>query len=212
MGHRDEIVFGLLCTKDGCPVAIEVFDGNVADPATLANQVKKLKERFALERVVLVGDRGMITEARIEEVLKPAGLDWITTLRAPAIRSLAEAGSLQLSLFDERDLAEITSPDFPGERLVACRNPLLADERARKRRDLLDATEKDLAKLTAATQRERKPLTGQDKIALKLGATLDRYKMAKHFDVTVTETGFTATRKTDQIEQEASLDGFYVIR
>src|ERR1700747_3308356 len=124
-----QIVFGLLCTKDGCPVAIEVFDGNVADPATLANQVKKLKERFALERVVLVGDRGMITEARIEEVLKPAGLDWITTLRAPAIRSLAEAGSLQLSLFDERDLATITSPDYPGERLVDCRNPLLADER-----------------------------------------------------------------------------------
>src|SRR5271155_3731957 len=122
-----QIVFGLLCAKDGCPVAIEVFDGNVADPATLANQVKKLKERFALERVVLVGDRGMITEARIEEVLKPAGLDWITTLRAPAIRSLAEAGSLQLSLFDERDLATITSPDYPGERLVACRNPLLAD-------------------------------------------------------------------------------------
>src|ERR1700720_1208431 len=164
-----QIVFGLLCAKDGCPVAIEVFDGNVSDPATLANQVKKLKERFALERVVLVGDRGMITEARIEEVLKPAGLDWITTLRAPAIRSLAEAGSLQLSLFDERDLATITSPDYPGERLVACRNPLLADERARKREDLLVATEKKLGAIRPAFIAPKSRCAGKDKIALAIG-------------------------------------------
>ena len=207
-----QIVFGLLWTKDGCPVAIEVFDGNVADPATLANQVKKLKERFALERVVLVGDRGMITEARIEEVLKPAGLDWITTLRAPAIRSLAEAGSLQLSLFDERDLATITSPDYPGERLVACRNPLLADERARKREDLLAATEKKLAAIAARVHRAKKPLRGKDQIGLKVGAVVNRYKMAKHFELDIGEATFAFRRKTDVIAAEAALDGFYVVR
>ena len=207
-----QIVFGLLCTKDGCPVAIEVFDGNVADPATLANQVKKLKERFALERVVLVGDRGMITEARIEEVLKPAGLDWITTLRAPAIRSLAEAGSLQLSLFDERDLATITSPDYPGERLVACRNPLLADERARKREDLLVATEKKLAAIAARVHRAKKPLRGKDKIALAIGRVIGKYKMAKHFDLNITDDRFTFARNTAKIDAEAALDGVYVVR
>jgi Transposase DDE domain len=207
-----QIVFGLLCAKDGCPVAIEVFDGNVADPATLANQVKKLKERFALERVVLVGDRGMITEARIEEVLKPAGLDWITTLRAPAIRSLAEAGSLQLSLFDERDLATITSLDYPGERLVACRNPLLADERARKREDLLVATEKKLAAIAARVHRAKKPLRGKDKIALAIGRVVDKYKMAKHFDLNITDDRFTFARNTTKISAEAALDGVYVVR
>ena len=207
-----QIVFGLLCAKDGCPVAIEVFDGNVADPATLANQVKKLKERFALERVVLVGDRGMITEARIEEVLKPAGFDWITTLRAPAIRSLAEAGSLQLSLFDERDLATITSPDYPGERLVACRNPLLADERARKREDLLAATEKKLAAIAARVHRAKKPLHGKDKIALAIGRVIDKYKMAKHFDLNITDDRFTFARNTAKIDAEAALDGVYVVR
>ena len=207
-----QIVFGLLCAKDGCPVAIEVFDGNVADPATLANQVKKLKERFALERVVLVGDRGMITEARIEEVLKPAGLDWITTLRAPAIRSLAEAGSLQLSLFDERDLATITSLDYPGERLVACRNPLLADERARKREDLLVATEKKLAAIAARVHRAKKPLRGKDKIALAIGRVIDKYKMAKHFDLNITDDRFTFARNTAKIGAEAALDGVYVVR
>src|SRR5215813_4112477 len=144
-----QIVFGLLCTAEGCPVAVEVFEGNVGDPSTLASQVSKLKGRFALERVVLVGDRGMITEARLEETIKPAGLDWITALRAPAIRSLAEAGTIQLSLFDQRDLAEITSPDYPGERLIVCRNPLLAEERTRKRQALLDATEKKLLPIQA---------------------------------------------------------------
>ena len=207
-----QIVFGLLCAKDGCPVAIEVFDGNVADPATLANQVKKLKERFALERVVLVGDRGMITEARIEEVLKPAGLDWITTLRAPAIRSLAEACSLQLSLFDERDLATITSLDYPSERLVACRNPLLADERARKREDLLVATEKKLAAIAARVHRAKKPLRGKDKIALAIGRVIDKYKMAKHFDLNITDDRFTFARNTAKIGAEAALDGVYVVR
>jgi hypothetical protein len=157
-----QIVIGLLCTAEGCPVAVEVFEGNVGDPSTVPNQVAKLKQRFKLERVVLIGDRGMITEARIEETIKPAGLNFITALRAPAIRSLAEAGTIQLSLFDQRDLAEIASPDYPGERLVACRNPLLADERARKRRDLLDATERELLHIQARVRRQKRALRGRE--------------------------------------------------
>jgi transposase len=207
-----QIVFGLLCTTEGCPVAVEVFEGNVGDPSTLASQITKLKERFELERVVLVGDRGMITEARLEETLKPAGLDWITALRAPAIRSLVEAGAIQLSLFDQRDLAEITSPDYPGERLVVCRNPLLAQERARKRRALLDATEKKLIPIQTRVRRPKKPLRGKDKIALAVGAVINHYKMAKHFDVAITDNDLTFERNTAQINAEAALDGVYVVR
>src|SRR5512147_817727 len=185
---RPQIVFGLLCAADGCPVAVEVFAGDVGDPKTLAAQIDKLKKRFALKRVVLVGDRGLITSARIDEELKPAGLAWITALRAPAIQALAaEGGPLQLSLFDDRDMAEIASPDYPGERLVVCRNPLLAQERARKREDLLAASEKDLAKVQAATTRARNPLRGAAEIALKVGAVLGRRKVAKHFRLTITE-------------------------
>src|ERR1700676_5189646 len=206
-----QIVFGLLCTTEGCPVAVEVFEGNVGDPSTLACQIAKLKERFGLERVVLVGDRGMITETRLEEALKPAGLDWITALRAPAIRSLVEAGALQFSLFDERDLAEITAPDFPGERLVVCRNPLLAEERTRKREDLLHATEAALTKLADQIARGTGP-TGQDKIARGVGRIENRYKLAKLFDITVAEDGFTFGRNHARIADEARLDGFYVIR
>ena len=207
-----QIVFGLLCTTEGCPVAVEVFEGNVGDPSTLASQIAKLKERFGLERVVLVGDRGMITQARLEKTLEPAGLDWITALRAPAIRSLVEAGALQLSLFDERDLAEITAPDYPGERLVACRNPMLADERARKRGELLDATEKKLTHIQTRVRRAKRPLRGKDKIALAVGAVINRYKMAKHFAVTITDSDVTFERKTAQIAAEAALDGIYVLR
>ena len=149
-----QIVYGLLCAPDGCPVAIEVFEGNTGDPTTLADQVAKLKRRFAIDHVVLVGDRGMITQARIDEDLRPAGLDWITALRAPALQGLVGGGHLQMSLFDERDMAAITSPDFPGERLIVCRNPDLARERARKREDLLAATERDLAKIAASVARK----------------------------------------------------------
>jgi hypothetical protein len=207
-----QIVFGLLCTTAGCPVAVEVFEGNVGDPSTLADQIKKLKERFALERVVLIGDRGMITQARLQETVKPAGLDWITALRAPAIRSLVEAGAIQLSLFDERDLAEITAPDYPDERLVVCRNPLLADERARKRGELLDATEKKLTAIQVRVRRAKRPLRGKAKIALAVGAVVNRYKMAKHFDVTITDDDVAFARKTAQIGAEAALDGVYVLR
>jgi hypothetical protein len=207
-----QIVFGLLCTADGCPVAVEVFEGNVGDPTTLADQINKLKERFALDRVVLIGDRGMITEARLEQTVKPAGLDWITALRAPAIRSLAEAGSIQLSLFDQRDLAEITSPEYPGERLVVCRNPLLAEERARKRRDLIDATEKKLAAIQARVRRRTRPLRGKDKIGVAVGRVANHYKMAKHFDIDVTDDDLTFTRRAARIDSEAALDGIYVLR
>jgi hypothetical protein len=206
-----QIVYGLLCAADGCPVAVEVFEGNTADPMTLSAQIDKLKERFGLSRVVLVGDRGMITNARIRDELKPAGLDWITALRAPQIRALLDAGAFQLSLFDERDLAEITAPDFPGERLVVCRNPLLAEERTRKREDLLQATEAALTKLADQIARGTGP-TGQDKIARAVGRIENRYKLAKLFDIAVAEDGFTFGRNHARIADEARLDGFYVIR
>jgi len=193
-------------------VAVEVFQGNVGDPSTLASQVSKIKGRFALERVVLVGDRGMITEARLNETIKPAGLDWITALRAPAIRGLVEAGAIQLSLFDQCDLAEVTSPDYPDERLIMCRNPLLMEERSRKRQALLDQTEKKLLPIQARVRRAKRPLRGTDKIALAVGAVLDRYKVAKHFDITITDDDISFTRNIGQINAEAALDGVYVIR
>jgi len=184
-----QIVYGLLCAADGCPVAVEVFEGNTADPMTLSAQIDKLKARFGLSRVVLVGDRGMITSARIRDELKPAGLDWITALRAPQIRALLDTGAFQLSLFDERDLAEITAPEFPGERLVVCKNPLLAEERARKREDLLQATEAALGKLADRIACGTGP-RGQDKIARAVGRIENRYKLAKLFDIAVGEDGF----------------------
>jgi transposase len=207
-----QIVYGLLCAPDGCPVAIEVFDGNTADPKTLATQVGKLKQRFGLDHVVLVGDRGMITQARIAEDLRATGLDWITSLRAPVIKTLMAGGALQLSLFDQRDMASITSPDFPGERLVVCRNPDLAAERARKRQDLLAATERDLARIRARVMRKRDPLRGATEIALAAGAVINTHKMAKHFELTITDTGFDFVRKTAQIDEEAATDGIYVVR
>ena len=207
-----QIVYGLLCARDGCPVAIEVFEGSTADPMTLTSQVTKLKERFALDHVVLVGDRGMITQARITEDLKAAGLDWITALRAPAIKALLDGGALQMSLFDDRDMAGITSPEFPGERLIVCRNRALAGERARKREDLLAATERDLARIAAAVARKRQPLRGKAEIGLEVGAVLDKHKMAKHFTLAITDTRFSFARKTDEITVEAALDGLYVVR
>lgn len=209
---RLQITYGLLCNREGCPVAVEVFEGDTADPMTLGSQVSKLKARFGLERVVLVGDRGMITSARIREDLVPAGLDWITALRAPKIKELAQGGPLQLSLFDDRDLAEIASPDYPGERLIVCRNPLLAAERRRKRDDLLAATERDLSRIALMVERRRAPLRGKAEIGLTVGAVLDKHKMGKHYDLTITNAGFTWRRKADTLAAEARLDGLYVIR
>jgi Transposase DDE domain len=214
-GKRDklQITFGLLTNADGCPIAVEVFEGNTADPTTLSSVIARLRERFALKRIVLVGDRGMITSARIRAELTPAeGLEWITALRAPQIQQLLQAGSLPLSLFDQRDLAEITDPAYPDERLIACRNPLMAAERARKRHDLLAATERQLQEIAAATQRERNPLRGKARIALRVGGVLGRYKMRKHFRLTIEETSFSFARDDASIAREAALDGIYVIR
>ena len=211
--NRPQVVFGLLTDAEGCPVAVEVFEGNTGDPTTVASQVEKLRGRFGLERVVLVGDRGMITSARIEQALKPqTGLGWITSLRSPAIRKLVEGGFVQMSLFDQKDLAEITSPDFPGERLIVCRNPLLAEERKRKREELLAATEKGLEKVAQATRRSKNPLQGEGRIGLRVGKVLGRFKMTKHFRLTIEEHRFGYERDLDRIEQEAALDGLYVIR
>lgn len=214
-GKKDklQIVLGLLCDVKGRPVAVEVFEGQVGDPATLAAQVRKIRGRFGLRRVVLVGDRGMITEARIREDLHGIeGLDWITALRAPAIRKLVAEGSLQPSLFDQRDLAEITSPLYPGQRLVVCRNPLLAAERCRKRQELLTATERELAKIAAAVERPSRPLRGADKIGLRAGKVLNRFKVGKHFRIEITDRSFGHARNEEKIAAESALDGFYVIR
>jgi hypothetical protein len=207
-----QIVYGLLCAPDGCPVAIEVFEGSTGDPATLSSQIAKLKQRFGVAHVVLVGDRGLITQARITEDVQPAGLDWITALRAPQIKALVAEGRLQLSLFDERDLAAITSPEFPGERLIVCRNPDLARERGRKREDLLAATERDLTAVAAAVARKTRPLRGTAEIGLRVGAVVNKHKMAKHFDLTITDTAFRFARKIQQIAAAAALDGLYVVR
>lgn len=209
---RLQIVYGLLCDRVGRPVAIEVFEGDAADPSTLSAQVEKLKRRFRLRHVVLVGDRGMITAARIREDLRPAGLDWITTLRAPQIQELAEAGPLQLSLFDERNLAEITAPAYPGERLIVCRNPDLARERARKREELLAATERDLSRIAMQVRRRHAPLRGRAEIGLAAGAVIDAHKMGKHFALSIGDDSFAYSRKSDSIAREARLDGLYVIR
>jgi hypothetical protein len=209
-----QIVFGLLCNAEGCPVAVEVYAGNTGDPTTLKDQIEKVRTRFGLSRVVFVGDRGLLTSARIREELAPVeGLDWVSALRTEQIRKLAlDGGPLQMSLFDKTDLAEITHPDFPGERLVACMNPLLAVERARKREDLLQATERELEKVATATRREKRALRGKDQIGLRVGKVIGRFKMAKHFELTITDTAFTYGRKQQAIDAEAALDGFYVLR
>lgn len=208
-----QIVYGLLCNAEGCPISIEVFEGNTADPKTFTSQIKKVRERFGLQRVVFVGDRGMITNKRIDDELRDVdGLDWITALRANTIKNLVEQGVVQLSIFDQQDLAEVTSPDFPGERLVVCRNPLLAEERSRKREALLCSTEKELEKIAQATQREKRRLKGKDKIGVRVGKVINRFKMAKHFNLEITEESFSYQRNEEKINKEAALDGLYVIR
>ena len=209
---RLQIVYGLLTSPEGIPVAIEVFKGNTGDPTTVAAQVTRVKDRFGITKVVLAGDRGMLTAARLREDVTPAGLDWITALRAPQVKKLVRGGDLQLTLSGTQDLAEITSPDFPGERLVACKNPFLEAERARKRESLLAATEADLAKIAAACARARRPLHGQDKIAVRADRALSRRKVAKHFTVEITDDGLSYHRDQDSITAEAALDGIYVLR
>ena len=209
---RLQVVYGLLTSPGGIPVAIEVFKGNTGDPATVAAQVTKVKDRSGIGRVVLVGDRGMLTAARLRKDVAPAHLDWITALRAPQVKKLARGGDLQLTLFDVQDLAEITSPDFPGERLVACMNPFLEAERARKRESLLAATEADLGKIAAACARARRPLRGTDKIAVRADRVLSRRKVARHFTTAIADDSFSYARNQDSIAAEAKLDGIYVLR
>jgi Transposase DDE domain len=208
---KAQIEYGLLTDPAGRPVAVRVFAGNTADPAAFVEAVEVIRERFGLAELVMVGDRGMITSARIEALKQLGGTGWLTALRAPAIAKLAaQDGPLQLSLFDEQDLAEIDHPDYPGERLIACRNPALAAERARKREDLLAATEALLAPIAAAVAEGR--LAGADRIGLRVGKVINRYKMAKHLQVAITDTTLTVTRRQDQIDAEAALDGIYVLR
>jgi hypothetical protein len=208
-----QVLFGLLATPEGVPVGVDVFRGNTGDPDTVGSALDRLQKGFGLKRVTVVGDRGMITDARIETELRPRGVDWITALRAPTIRKLMkEGGPLQLSLFDQQDLAEICSPDFPGERLIACRNPLLAEDRARTREELLEVTEQKLAKVEARTRRERRPLRGEDAIGVEVGKVLGASKVAKHFRYHITEDSLVFERDWVSIEAEAALDGVYVIR
>jgi hypothetical protein len=207
-----QVLFGLLANPEGLPIAVEVFAGNTSDSDTVGTALDRVQERFGLTRITLVGDRGMITDARIEKELRPRGVDWITALRAPTIRKLWKEGPLQLSLFDTQDLAEIHSPDFPGERLIACRNPLLAADRARTRQELLEATEAKLQAIVEATQRTERRLEGKDKIGVRVGRVLAKSKMGKHFRYEITETSFTFERNEASIADEAALDGIYVLR
>jgi Transposase DDE domain len=207
---RPQIEFGLLTDSRGCPVAVEVFPGNTADPATVETQVEKLRVRFGLTDIVLVGDRGMLTSARIERLREVGGIGWVSCLRAPAIRRLVDAGDLQLSWFDERNLAEITSPEFPGERLVVCRNPALAAERTRKREALLVATEDALTKIATAVEQGR--LKTAAAIGLRAGRVVNAKKMAKHVELDIADGVFAFRRRTDAIAAEAALDGLYVVR
>ncbi|MGH2989920.1 MAG: IS1634 family transposase [Solirubrobacterales bacterium] len=205
-----QIIYGLLCDRPGRPIAVEVFTGELHDDKTLPAQVEKLKTRFGLETVIVVADRGMVTKANLQLMAEADGIGWITALKAPQIKKLAAGGQLQLSLFDQTNLAEITSEDYPGERLVVCRNPLIAAERARKREELLAATERGLTEITQRV--ERGTLTGADQIGLAVGPALKRYRVKKHFEIEITDTSFNYARKTEQIAAEAALDGFYVLR
>ena len=206
------IVYGVMTDGEGRPIAVEVYPGNTGDPTTVGDQVEKLRERFGLARVVLVGDRGMLTQPQLDKLQKHPGLGWITALTSGAIRELVQKGALQLSLLDEKNLAEITSPDYPGERLVVCHNPLLEEERARKRQALLEATEKSLTKIAKEVgRRKNKPLKAAE-IGLKVGKVLGHYKVGKHFDCEIGEGSFQWSRRQSSIEQEEKLDGIYVIR
>lgn len=207
-----QINYGLLTDKEGRPISIEVFAGNTADPTALMAAADKLKRRFGLEHVVMVGDRGMITQARIDALKELGGISWITALRAPQIQALAAAGAIQMSLFDDTNLAEISHPDYPGERLVCCRNPLVAAERKRKRAELLDATEKELQKIADATTRAKQPLRGKDKIGIRVGKVINKHKVGKHFELDIQNDSFGFSRRQERIDRETALDGVYVVR
>jgi hypothetical protein len=213
---KQQIEFGLLTNGDGVPVAIEAFAGNTGDPATFQGQVQKVRDRFRVSEVVWVADRGMLTSVQVEKLQKVVGAHWVTALRAPTIQQLVETGSIQLSLFDEQDLAEVTDPRYPGERLVVCYNPLLAEKRARTREEMLEATERELAKVAAMVERGaaggRGGLRGAAAIGERVGRVIHRYQMAKHFTWNITDRSLTYARNERSIREEASLDGLYVLR
>ena len=206
------IVYGVMTNGEGCPVAVSIYAGNTGDPTTVADQIEKLRERFHLSRVVLVGDRGMLTQPQINKLQQYPGMGWITALTSTAIRELVTAGALQLSLLDEKNLAEISSPEYPGERLMVCYNPLLEQERKRKRKELLAATEKSLEKIRQEVARRKKKLLKAEEIGMKVGKVLGRYKMGKHFACEIGENHFHWRRRVESIEGEEKLDGIYVLR
>jgi transposase len=208
-----QIIYGLLCNVDGCPIAIEVFEGNTGDPSTLGSQINKIRQRFGISHVIFVGDRGMITDARIRNDIKPIeGLDWISALRGPAIKKLIKNKCFEPSLFDDVDMAEVSSPDYPDERLIVCHNPILAEKRRRTRESLLAVTEKGLAGVVKAIDRTRKPLRGADEIGVSVGKLINKHKVGKHFKVTITDDSLQYERKPESISSEAVLDGFYIVR
>ena len=208
-----QIVFGILCNQEGCPIAVEVFEGNRLDSLTLGQQISKVRQRFGISQVVWVGDRGTITNANILDELKAKeGLDWITALTKNQIRKLTEVDYIQLGLFDERNVIEIESPDYPGERLIACRNPLIAQKNALVREELLLSTEKELDKIEKATQREKRSLKGAERIGLRVGKVLNKFKVGKLFEIEITESHFAYRRKSEAIAAEQILDGVYIIR
>lgn len=213
-GRRDRpcIVYGVMTDDEGRPISVDVYPGNTADPTTVPDQMEKLKQRFGLERVVVVGDRGMLTQTQIDTLHQRPGLGWISALRSEAIRKLVDKGRLERSLFDEKNLAEIRSPDFPGERLVACYNPLLAERRQRKRQELLEATEAQFARIAREVARRTKKPLKKDQIGVKIGRVLNKYKVGKHFRLTIQDGLLQWERRQEAIDEEAALDGIYVIR
>jgi transposase len=213
-GRNDklQILVGLLCNREGIPVSVQVFQGNAAETGTLSEQIQKVRDRFNLRHIVFVADRGILRSVRLKNDLEPLGLDWITALRRPAIRELIQKGAFQPSLFEEVDFAEIEDSEYPGERLIVCRNPMLAQDRARRRKELLARTEKDLKEIQDAVNRERRPLRGQDQIGIKVGEVLSRSRTARFFELTITDSRFAFHRKEQDLREDAALDGFYVLR
>ncbi|WP_366511405.1 IS1634 family transposase, partial [Moorena sp. SIO4A1] len=210
---RTQIVFGLLCNREGCPIAVEVFEGNTSDTTTLAKQIEKVRDRFGLSRIIWVGDRGMITQTRIDQELS-SGEDknWITALTAPQIKKLAQQEVIQLGLFDEQNLVEVESVDYQGERLIACRNPLTAEQSAQKREKLLQKTEEELEKIVQATLRKKRALKGAEQIGIRVGKVINKYRVGKFFELEITNNSFSYSRKPQDLKVAAALDGLYVIR
>jgi transposase len=210
--NKLQILVGLLCNRDGIPISVQVFEGNASETGTLSDQIQKVRERFGLKHIVFVGDRGILRSVRLKEDLEPLGLDWITALRKPAIRELIRKGAFQPSLFEEVDFAEIEDSEYAGERLIVCRNPMLAQDRARRRKELVARTEKELKEIQNAVNREKRPLRGQDQIGIKVGEVLARSKTARFFDLTITDSRFAFHLREQDLREDSALDGFYVLR